>query len=128
MTASIWRAREHGVQACAVAQVDPVEDQRSARELLDPAQRLLLAVAEVVDDGDVVAGPQQLHAGVAADVAGSAGDENLHVPPDAIICCLPAERFGISHVPRCSIAFTLYRTMLRWGQKDRYCLSGTQRV
>ena len=119
-------AGEHGVQAGAVQQVNPVEDQRPARELLDPAQRLLLAVAQIVHDGDLMAGTQQFQAGVAADVAGAPGDENLHVPPDVIIRCLPAEPFGISHVPRCSI--TLYRTMLRWGQKSRYCLSGTQRV
>ena len=50
------RAGERDVQPCAIQQINPMEDQRPARELLDPMQRLLLAVAQVVDDDDLMAG------------------------------------------------------------------------
>ena len=112
------RAGERGVQGGAIQQINPVEDQRPARELLDPAQRLRLAVAQVIDDDDLVAGAQQLQAGVAADVTGSPGDENPHL----------ASRLGDPHDGRVLIfrikrarrsAGTLYRKMLECNQLDR---------
>ncbi len=69
---------EDGVELLLVADVDLVELDVLARDLLDARERLLRAVAEVVDDHDVVSRVEQFDDGVASDVSGSAGDENLH--------------------------------------------------
>ena len=47
-----------------------------ARDALDALEGNLACVGEVVDHHDVVAGVEQLHAGVAADEAGAARDED----------------------------------------------------
>jgi hypothetical protein len=62
----------------SVANVGPMKDEVPARECLDSAQRLLVAVAQIVHDGDVVAGSKQLEAGVAPYETGATGDENGH--------------------------------------------------
>ena len=69
---------EHGVQRGAVAQIGPDEGEVTPGDRAHPAQRLLLAVAQVVDHDQVVAGAQQFDAGVAADVTGTAGDQDAH--------------------------------------------------
>lgn len=40
-------------------------------ERVDPAQRLALVVAQIVDDNQLVAGGQQLDASVGTDIAGA---------------------------------------------------------
>jgi len=67
---------QRGLQRGAVADVALDHPQRAARDALDPAQRFALRVAEVVVDGDGMAGGEQFDAGVRTDVAGAAGDEN----------------------------------------------------
>jgi len=52
-----------------------VELELAPGQRADAAQTLLAGVVEIVDDRDPVARVQQLQAGVAADVAGAAGDE-----------------------------------------------------
>lgn len=72
------KAFEGLVQVGAAADVAVHEAQRPAGEFLHALERDGGTVAEVVDDGDVMPGLQQDHAGVAADVAGPAGDEDFH--------------------------------------------------
>ena len=73
---------EVGVAPC-VEQVHLVEGEGPTRQLLGAPQRLGLAVAEVVDHHDLVAGLEEFHRGVAADEAGAAGHEDPHLgaPP-----------------------------------------------
>ena len=49
-----------------------------SRDLLHPAQGLLAGVAQIVRYHDVVPRLDKLHTGVAADIAGAAGDQNRH--------------------------------------------------
>jgi hypothetical protein len=49
------------------------EGKGSTGDLLYPAQRFFLAVTEVVDGYDFVAGLQQFDTGVGADISGAAG-------------------------------------------------------
>ena len=72
---------EDALQGVPVEQVDLVEGERLSAQVLDPAQRLPAGVDQVVDDRDPVAALQQFQAGVRADVAGAAGDENMHGTP-----------------------------------------------
>ena len=65
---------ERKLNAILVADVDLVEGRRLARYPLHARKRLARAVAEIVDDHDVVAGVLQLHDRVASDESGSAGD------------------------------------------------------
>ena len=67
---------EDSVQSLAVADVGLVETEIFAGYLFYPFQRIGGAVAEVVDDDDLMAGLQQFHTGVAADVAGAACAED----------------------------------------------------
>ena len=67
-------ALEGASEVLAVTDVALDEAQWTAGELLDALKRDDGAVTEVVDDGDVVAGFQQDHAGVATDVAGATGN------------------------------------------------------
>ncbi|OQC21369.1 MAG: hypothetical protein BWX70_03234 [Verrucomicrobia bacterium ADurb.Bin070] len=69
---------EDRVQRGSVANVGFVERHRLAGDRGNPPQAFLLAVAEVVDDGDVVPGLQKFNGGVAADKAGSARNQYLH--------------------------------------------------
>ncbi|ABA48535.1 hypothetical protein BURPS1710b_3148 [Burkholderia pseudomallei 1710b] len=59
-----------------VAHVGFVKRRRLAGDLLDPRDRLALAVDEVVGDHDVVAVREQLDGGVRTDIARAAGDED----------------------------------------------------
>ncbi len=72
---------EHGVQGRAVPDVHLVEGEVLAGDGADGVQRLGLGIDKVVHDHELVARVQQLHAGVAADVPGPAGDKNLHGEP-----------------------------------------------
>ena len=47
--------------------------------VLDAVDGFLAGVAEIVGDDDVIARLDELYAGVAADVAGAAGNENGHI-------------------------------------------------
>lgn len=53
--------------------------ERLAGDALYTVQGFWLAVAVVVKNGDGIASVEQLHTGVAADVTGSAGDEDVLV-------------------------------------------------
>ena len=55
-----------------------VEAQVLARQLPDPVQALGVGVAQIIHDHDAVAAVQKLHAGVGADIAGTAGDQYIH--------------------------------------------------
>jgi len=63
-----------GGEGVPIAQVDPVERQLPAGDLLHAVDRTRAAVRQVVDDHDVVARREQLDAGMASDVPGAAGD------------------------------------------------------
>ena len=67
-------AVEHG----AVAHVVFIEGDLFARDHFHTLDRLRAGIYKVVDDDDLMAAVEQLHAGVAADVAGAAGDEDVH--------------------------------------------------
>ena len=64
------------VQRGSVADVALVQLHALAGQCLHPRQHLARTVAEVVQHRHWVACRQQLHAGVAADVAGTAGDQD----------------------------------------------------
>ena len=55
-----------------------------AGDAFDPRERFAVRVAEVVEDGDVVASLQQFHAGVRTDVAGAAGYQDFFGHRDVI--------------------------------------------
>ncbi len=69
--------REDTFERGRVAHVGLDEDRRGPRDALDAPDRFALAVDEVVDDDRHEAGGQQFDAGVRADVAGAAGDEDV---------------------------------------------------
>ena len=54
------------------------ERDRLAGNAFDPPDHGRARVGEIVDDDDVVAGGEELDAGVRADVTGAAGDEHSH--------------------------------------------------
>ena len=72
-------AAEHLVQLFAVAHVDLIKRHVLVRDLLHAAACLGAGVHEVVDDHDLHALLQQLHAGVAADIAHAAGYQYCHL-------------------------------------------------
>ncbi len=67
---------EQQINRFGVAQVGQVKLDVFAGQFLHPAQGIGFGVAEVVDDHDLVARFEQFDAGVGADVAGAAGDED----------------------------------------------------
>ena len=69
---------EQLVQQCAVADISGDVTRTDAGDALDPAQHAGLGIGEVVDDDRLDTGFDELHDGVAADVAGPAGDKNCH--------------------------------------------------
>ncbi len=71
-------ALENGFQGSPVQQVDLVEFSGLPVSSCTRCSDFLLAVGEVVDHHDLVAGFEQLQAGVAADIARAAGDEDFH--------------------------------------------------
>ncbi len=72
------RLGEDRVKRRAVQQIDLVECELPASELLYALQRLGLAVAQIIDDRDGVSGVQQLQAFVAANIPRAACDKNVH--------------------------------------------------
>ena len=66
--------REQALKRRFVAHIGALEQQLAAGDSPHPSQRFLAAVAQIIDHHDLVAGIQQLDAGVAADITGSAGD------------------------------------------------------
>ena len=54
---------------------------RLTGDFLHPAQGFFTGIAEVIRNNDVIAGLDQLHTGVAADVARAAADQNRHRNP-----------------------------------------------
>src|SRR3546814_12476569 len=50
-------------------------------DLFDPIEHFGVAVAEVVENNNFVAGLKQLDAGVGSDVTGAAGNQNTHACP-----------------------------------------------
>ena len=69
---------EQGLHLVLMAQLGPDEGDGLPGDFLHPAQGLLAGVVEVVRHHDLIARVDQLHAGVAADIAGAAGDQNRH--------------------------------------------------
>jgi hypothetical protein len=67
---------EHGIQCFPVADVGLDEGEIHARQFAHPDEGFGAAVAQVVQHDDVIAGVEEFHAGVGADVAGAAGDED----------------------------------------------------
>lgn len=65
-------------QINGVAGVTLDEARRMSGELLHVPRSNGGAFTQVIDDGDVIAGFQKDHAGLAADVAGAPGDEDFH--------------------------------------------------
>ena len=68
--------RQQPVECRAVTDVELLEHDRAADDLLDPLDRARRAVAEVVDADGVMAGGQQFDQRVRADVAGRTGDQH----------------------------------------------------
>ena len=58
-----------------------VEADALAGDALHPLQTLRIGIDQIVDDHHLIAAFQQLHAGVRADITGTAGDQNLHNKP-----------------------------------------------
>ena len=66
------------VEGRPVAHVVFVEGHLFAGDLLHALDRPGAGVDEVVDDDHAVAAVQKLHAGMAADIPGAAGDKDIH--------------------------------------------------
>ena len=69
---------EEGLHLLHVAELGLDEGDLLPHDFLHPPDGLLAGVVEVVRHDDVVARLDELHAGVAADVARAAGDKNGH--------------------------------------------------
>jgi hypothetical protein len=78
MTASMPAGREEVLGLVPVGEVEGVHRDVGAGQRFHPADHGRLAVGEVVDDDDVVAGLDEGQDRVGSDVAGTAGDENAH--------------------------------------------------
>ena len=70
--------RENPAHQVFIPHVSPVKAQGLAGDLPHPVQRLGVGIAQVVHHGDFIAGIQQLHAGMGADIAGAAGNQYIH--------------------------------------------------
>ena len=66
------------IESCAVQKIHFVVFERLSGDALDAPQALRVGVDEIVHHNDRMSGVQKLHAGVAADVSGAAGNENVH--------------------------------------------------
>ena len=71
-------AGEYFVKLLAVTHIRLIKSHGLARYLLDTLARLGAAVNKIINDDDIHALLQKLNAGVAADIAHSAGDQNRH--------------------------------------------------
>ena len=71
-------AGEYLVKLDAVAHIRLVKGDGPARYLLNAFACLGAAVNKIINDDDIHALLQKLNAGVAADIAHSAGDQNRH--------------------------------------------------
>ncbi|MNN67071.1 hypothetical protein D3C81_1826870 [compost metagenome] len=77
MDNSFWAYLGHASrQRRGIAQVQLDAAKIASRQCLDPVGNPSLAIAEVVDYDHVVAGLQQRHGSVGADIACPAGHEN----------------------------------------------------
>lgn len=75
----IYRPCRHDlVEGLAVEQVDLVEEGGASGQFGNPPHRLGLAVDEVVDNCDILAASQEFNHSMAADIAGAAGNQNVH--------------------------------------------------
>ena len=63
---------------CLIAQLGIDKGDSFAGDLLDADKGFLAGIAEIVNNDYVVAGLDELDAGVAADISGAAGDKNGH--------------------------------------------------
>ena len=79
---------EHLAQGVRVANIRLGEFGRPAGDLRNAPDRRLVAVAEVVENDDLVPRLHQFDAGVRSDIAGAAGDQDFH--SDSIVSTLPA--------------------------------------
>ena len=70
---------EHRVELLLVADVELVEGNILPGDLLHALKRLLGAVAEIVNDHDLMAGFQDFDNVVSADEAGASSNKNLHI-------------------------------------------------
>ena len=68
-----------------VSAVDLIECGHSACDLTDPVAYIPAGVAEIIHDDGMVACVHQFHNGMAADIAGAASHQNIHIfiPPDS---------------------------------------------
>ena len=69
---------EDAVQGGPVTHINLVEIQAFAGDLLYPLQGLGAGIHQVVRHDNAVASLQQLHAGMAANVSGAAGNQYVH--------------------------------------------------
>ena len=69
---------EEGLHLVLAAQLRLDKGDFLSHDLLHPVDSLLTGVIQIVGHHDVIARLDELHAGVAADVAGAAADENGH--------------------------------------------------
>ena len=72
---------EHAVEQGGIADVALDEGRAAAAQRLEAVEHARVAVVEVVDDDEVVARLGERHAGVRADEAGAAGDEDQAAAP-----------------------------------------------
>ena len=74
-------AGEQLLHARQIQQIDVVELGGAPGKLGDALQRSFGGIREVIHDHHLVARVQQLKHSVGADIAGAAGDQNLHIYP-----------------------------------------------
>ena len=70
---------EQGLHLVLMAQLRLDKGDLFSGDLLHPPQSFLAGVAEVVRHYDIIPGLQKLHAGMAADITGSAANQNRHI-------------------------------------------------
>ena len=66
------------IESCVVQKIHFVVFECLSGDALDAPQALRVGVDEIVHHNDRMSGVQKLYAGVAADVSGAAGNENVH--------------------------------------------------
>ena len=82
--------RENFAQQRFITDITFVKFQTLSGELLHTVQALRVGIAQIVNDHHAVTAFQQFHAGMAADITGAAGNQNIHEqnPPLMLIFCV----------------------------------------
>ena len=65
-------------QQCLIPNIALVEFDRFAGQFLNALQTLRIGVAQIIDDDNTIVAIQQLDAGMGTNIAGTAGNKNIH--------------------------------------------------